>query len=45
MNQAGSPMPPAGRTAAGAGRRSEIAAWAAGIGVLHSRPHGGDREE
>ena len=29
----------------GVGRRSEIAAWAAGIGVVHSRPHGGDREE
>jgi DNA-binding CsgD family transcriptional regulator/tetratricopeptide (TPR) repeat protein len=29
----------------GVGRRAEIAAWAAGISVLHSRPHGRDREE
>jgi DNA-binding CsgD family transcriptional regulator len=27
------------------GRRAEIAAWAASVGVLHSRPHGEDREE
>lgn len=27
------------------GRRAEIAAWVATVGVLHSRPHGGDREE
>ncbi|HET9519716.1 MAG TPA: LuxR C-terminal-related transcriptional regulator [Candidatus Limnocylindrales bacterium] len=29
----------------GVGRRSEIAAWVAARGVLHSRPHDGDREE
>ena len=29
----------------GVGRRAEIAAWAASIAVLHSRPHGDDREE
>jgi DNA-binding CsgD family transcriptional regulator len=29
----------------GAGRRAEIAAWAAGIAVVHSAPHGSDREE
>ena len=29
----------------GMGRRTEVAAWTAGIPVLHSRPHGGDREE
>jgi hypothetical protein len=33
---------PAGRAADG---RAEIAAWTAALGVLHSRPHGGDREE
>ena len=27
------------------GRRAEIAAWTASITVLHSRPHGGDREQ
>lgn len=27
------------------GRRAEVAAWVASIGVLHSRPHGDDREE
>ena len=26
-------------------RRAEIAAWTASVPVLHSRPHGGDREE
>jgi DNA-binding CsgD family transcriptional regulator/tetratricopeptide (TPR) repeat protein len=29
----------------GVGRRAEIAAWAASIAVLHSAPHGSDREE
>ena len=29
----------------GVGRRAEIAAWAASRPVLHSRPHGSDREE
>jgi DNA-binding CsgD family transcriptional regulator/tetratricopeptide (TPR) repeat protein len=29
----------------GIGRRAEIAVWAASIAVLHSRPHGDDREE
>jgi DNA-binding CsgD family transcriptional regulator len=29
----------------GVGRRAEIAAWTAGRPVLHSRPHGDDREE
>ena len=29
----------------GVGRRAEVAAWVASIGVLHSRPHGDDREE
>ena len=29
----------------GVGRRAEIAAWTASGPVLHSRPHGGDREE
>lgn len=29
----------------GVGRRAEIAAWTASVPVLHSRPHGGDREE
>jgi DNA-binding CsgD family transcriptional regulator len=29
----------------GVGRRAEIAAWTASVAVLHSRPHGGDREE
>ena len=29
----------------GAGRRAEIATWVASVGVLHSAPHGGDREE
>jgi DNA-binding CsgD family transcriptional regulator len=29
----------------GVGRRAEIATWTASIAVLHSRPHGGDREE
>jgi DNA-binding CsgD family transcriptional regulator/tetratricopeptide (TPR) repeat protein len=29
----------------GAGRRAEIAAWTASRPVLHSRPHGRDREE
>jgi DNA-binding CsgD family transcriptional regulator/tetratricopeptide (TPR) repeat protein len=29
----------------GVGRRAEVAAWVATIGVLHSRPHGDDREE
>jgi non-specific serine/threonine protein kinase len=29
----------------GVGRRAEIATWAAGITVLHSAPHGEDREE
>jgi DNA-binding CsgD family transcriptional regulator len=28
-----------------ASRRAEIAAWTAAQPVLHSRPHGGDREE
>jgi DNA-binding CsgD family transcriptional regulator/tetratricopeptide (TPR) repeat protein len=27
------------------GRRAEVAAWVASTGVLHSRPHGDDREE
>ena len=29
----------------GVGRRAEVAAWVASTGVLHSRPHGEDREE
>jgi DNA-binding CsgD family transcriptional regulator len=29
----------------GVGRRAEIAAWVAGRPVLHSAPHGDDREE
>ncbi|HEX5147708.1 MAG TPA: helix-turn-helix transcriptional regulator, partial [Candidatus Limnocylindrales bacterium] len=29
----------------GVGRRAEVAAWVAASGVLHSRPHGDDREE
>jgi DNA-binding CsgD family transcriptional regulator len=29
----------------GVGRRAEVAAWVATTGVLHSRPHGEDREE
>ena len=29
----------------GVGRWAEIAAWVASVGVLHSRPHGEDREE
>jgi DNA-binding CsgD family transcriptional regulator len=29
----------------GAGRRAEVAAWVASTRVLHSRPHGEDREE
>ena len=29
----------------GIGRRAEIAAWTASLPVLHSRPHGDDREE
>jgi DNA-binding CsgD family transcriptional regulator len=29
----------------GVGRRAEIAAWATSIAVLHSAPHGSDREE
>jgi DNA-binding CsgD family transcriptional regulator len=29
----------------GVGRRAEIAAWVASVGVLHSRPHGEDRQE
>jgi DNA-binding CsgD family transcriptional regulator/tetratricopeptide (TPR) repeat protein len=29
----------------GVGRRAEIAAWVASIAVLHSAPHGSDREE
>jgi DNA-binding CsgD family transcriptional regulator len=29
----------------GVGRRAEIAAWVADRPVLHSRPHGRDREE
>lgn len=29
----------------GVGRRAEVAAWVAATGVLHSRPHGDDREE
>ncbi|HET9456889.1 MAG TPA: LuxR C-terminal-related transcriptional regulator, partial [Candidatus Limnocylindrales bacterium] len=29
----------------GAGRRAEIGAWVTSVGVLHSAPHGGDREE
>jgi len=29
----------------GVGRRAEVAAWVATTGVLHSRPHGDDREE
>jgi len=29
----------------GVGRRAEVAAWVASTGVLHSRPHGDDREE
>lgn len=29
----------------GVGRRAEIAAWAAARGVVHSRPHDGDREK
>lgn len=29
----------------GVGRRSEVAAWVTEKGVLHSRPHGSDREE
>lgn len=29
----------------GVGRRAEIAAWTASVPVLHSRPHGEDREE
>jgi DNA-binding CsgD family transcriptional regulator/tetratricopeptide (TPR) repeat protein len=29
----------------GVGRRAEIAAWTASRAVLHSRPHGSDREE
>jgi DNA-binding CsgD family transcriptional regulator len=29
----------------GVGRRTEVAAWTAGRPVLHSRPHGSDREE
>jgi DNA-binding CsgD family transcriptional regulator len=29
----------------GVNRRAEVAAWVAGTGVLHSRPHSADREE
>ena len=29
----------------GVGRRAEVAAWVASVVVLHSRPHGEDREE
>jgi len=29
----------------GVGRRAEIAVWVASIAVLHSAPHGSDREE